>query len=160
MTADSDRLAPDTVGAYLESRGVVTDGTTVTAEPLGGDSGVTEEMADNVEAHGEAHGRMGHTAKTARARNDDFEPVILRRSEGVATDVAQQGVTGFNFTAVQEEIRDFIDTRKTMNPGEYDADVEDPHHGIFDYLETQSRATFLVPPRPLRALPSPRPGDG
>jgi len=131
-----------------------------TAEPLGGDSGVTEERAENVEAHGHEHGRIGHTAKTARARDDDFEPRILRRSEGVATDVPEEGVTGFNFTAVQEGIEDFVETRKTMNPGEYDADVEDPHHGIIDYLETRSRATFLIPPRSLRALPSPRPEGG
>ncbi|MFB6296067.1 MAG: hypothetical protein ABEH66_04405 [Halobacteriales archaeon] len=131
-----------------------------TAEPLGGDSGVTEEMTENIEAHGEAHDRMGHTAKTATARNEDFEPIILRRSEGVATDVPEEGVTGFNFTAVQEGIEDFVETRKAMNPEEYDAGVEDPHHGIIDYLETRSRATFLVPPRSLRALPSPRPEGG
>jgi hypothetical protein len=131
-----------------------------TAEPLGGNSGVTEEMAENIEAHGEAHGRMGHTAKTATARNEEFEPRILRRSEGVATDVAEEGVTGFNFTSIQEGIEDFVETRKAMNPEEYDTDVDDPHHGIVDYLETRSRATFLVPPRGLRALPSPRPGGG
>jgi hypothetical protein len=128
-----------------------------TGEPLGGASGVTEEMADNIEAHGEQHGRIGHTAKTARARDDDFDPVILRRSEGVATDVPESGVTGFNFTSIQEGIQEFIETRKTMNPEEYDDDVDDPHHGIIDYLETRSRATVLIPPRNLRALPPARP---
>lgn len=128
-----------------------------TGEPLGGDSGVTEEMAENVEAHGEQHGRIGHTAKTARARDDDFDPVILRRSEGVATDVPKKGVTGFNFTSIQEGIEDFIETRKTMNPDEYDDDVDDPHHGIIHYLETRARATYLIPPRDLRALPPARP---
>jgi len=128
-----------------------------TGEPLGGDSGVTEEMADTVEERSHHHDRIGHTAKTATARNDDFEPTILRRSEGVATDVAEEGVTGFNFTSVQEGIEDFIETRKAMNPDEYDTDVADAHHGIIDYLETRSRATFLIPPREHRALPTPRP---
>lgn len=128
-----------------------------TGEPLGGDSGVTEEMADGIEEGAHHHGRVGHTTKTARARNEDFEPRILRRSEGVATDVAEEGVTGFNFSSVQLGIEDFVETRKAMNPEEYDTDVADAHHGIIDYLETQSRATFLVPPREHRALPTPRP---
>jgi len=129
-----------------------------TGEPLGGDSGVTEEMAETIEERASEHGRMGHTAKTATARDEGFEPRILRRSEGVATDVAETGFVGFNFTSIQEGIEDFVATRKAMNPDEYDTDVADAHHGIVDYLETRSRSTFLVPPREYRALPSPRPG--
>lgn len=128
-----------------------------TGEGLGGHSGVTADMTENIESHGEKYGRMGHTVKTATARDDEFEPRILRRSEGVATDVVRAGVTGFNFTAIHQGVQDFIDTRKAMNPDEYDVDVEEPHHGIIDYLETRSRSTFLVPPRSLRALPSPTP---
>lgn len=128
-----------------------------TGERLGDDSGITEEMVESIESDAEETGVVGHTAKTARARTDDFQPVILRRSEGVATDIDEPGHVGFNFTAVQEGIGDFIDTRKTMNPAEYDVDVDDPHHGIFDYLTTVSRATYLMPPRSLRSLPTPRP---
>lgn len=131
-----------------------------TAEGLGGDSGVTKETVERIDAHADEYGRVGHTAKTAAARDEDFDPVILRRSEGIATDVTAEDVAGFNFTSVQEGIEDFVATRKAMNPDEYDDDVADPHHGIVDYLETRSRGTFLVPPRRLRALPPPRPGGG
>lgn len=130
-----------------------------TGEPLGGDSGVTEEMTENLDTHAAECGCVGHTAKTARARNDDFEPVILRRSEGIATDQPAEGVAGFNFTSVQADMQAFVETRKAMNPDAYGLDVDDPHHGIIDYLETKARATYLIPPRRHRALPSPRPED-
>jgi len=128
-----------------------------TAEPLGADSGVTEETTEDIAEHAETHGCIGHTQKTATARNDDFEPVILRRSEGVATDDVGSDGVGFNFTSVQEAIEDFVDTRKAMNPEEYDVDVDDSHHGIVDYLQVESRATYLLPPRRHRSLPSPQP---
>lgn len=130
-----------------------------TGEALGGHSGVSEEMTGNIEEHAAKYGRVGHTVKTASARNEDFEPRILRRSEGVATDVLEEGVAGFNFTAVHKTMADFIETRKTMNTDHFDVDVDDPHHGIIDYLETQSRSAFLVPPRRLRALPEPQPNE-
>jgi len=130
-----------------------------TGEPLGNDSGITEEMTtDEAIAEGaERTGCVGHTAKTARARDENFEPRILRRSEAVATDLVEDGKVGFNFTSVQRGVEDFVKTRKAMNPDEYDVDVDDPHHGIVDYLTVVSRATFLLPPRRLRSLPSPNP---
>lgn len=118
---------------------------------LGDNSGATEEHAENVEAFAEEHGRVGHTQKVARARNDDFEPRILRRSEGFATDAPEH--TGFNFTAVQRELDAFVEARKAMNVDEYDDDLPPDEHGIVDYMSTVNRGTYIVPPRRTRALP-------
>lgn len=128
-----------------------------TGESLGNDSGIHEEMVEDIETHAETHGCVGHSQKTARARDENFEPVILRRSEGVATDTSEDEVVGFNFTSVQREMADFIETRQAMNSPDLDDVVAPEHHGILDVLEVTSRTTFLLPPRRARALPSPRP---
>ncbi|WP_135365614.1 DUF7405 family protein [Halosimplex halophilum] len=120
-------------------------------EKLGAESGITEENAHSVEEFAEEYGRVGHTQKVARARDDEFVPTILRRSEGVATDTDR---TEFNFTGLQRHVEDFVETRKAMNPDQYDDDLPADDHGIIDYLETLNRATLLVPPRPQRALPT------
>jgi len=121
-------------------------------EKLGAESGITEENAESVEEFAEEYGRVGHTQKVARARDDDFVPTILRRSEAVATDAAQG--TEFNFSGLQRHVDHFVETRKAMNTDEYDDDLAAEDHGIVDYLETRHRATLLVPPRPQRALPT------
>jgi hypothetical protein len=122
-----------------------------TGDKLGGDSGVTESDAENIDAHAEEYDRVGHTQKVARARDDDFEPRILRRTEGVA-DTVRDGA-GFQFNAIQETMADFVETRQTMNVDEYDHDVPAEDHGITDYLETLRRGSYLAPPREKRALP-------
>jgi len=120
-------------------------------EKLGAESGITEENAESVEEYAEEYGRVGHTQKVARARDEEFVPTILRRSESVATDT---DATEFNFSSVQRHVEDFVDTRTTMNTDEYDDDLDAENHGIVDYLETLHRVTLLVPPRPERALPT------
>ncbi len=122
-----------------------------TGDKLGGDSGVTESHVEDIDAHAEEYDRVGHTQKVARARDDDFEPRILRRTEGVA-DTVRDGA-GFQFNAIQETMADFVETRKTMNVDEYDHDVPAEDHGITDYLETLRRGSYLAPPREKRALP-------
>lgn len=124
-----------------------------TGERLGKESGITRTDVENIEEHAEEYEIVGHSAKTARARNEDFEQIILRRSEGVATDEA--GGSAFNFSSIQRSIQDFITVRKTMNIDEYDVDVSEERHGIVGYLETISRGTFVLPPREKRALPNP-----
>ncbi|MCU4801404.1 hypothetical protein OB920_13570 [Halobacteria archaeon HArc-gm2] len=119
---------------------------------LGSTSEITEEMTENVEEIAEEHGRLGHSQKVARARDEDFRPQILRRTEGVATDVAE-GV-GFNFHSIQATMDAFVETRTAMNVDEYDVDVADDDHGIVDYLETRARGSYVVPPRDQRALPT------
>jgi hypothetical protein len=115
-------------------------------------SGITEDIVDQVDEDAE-HGQVGHSQKTAKARDDDFDPVILRRSEGVATEDPNPS---FNFTSIQRGISDFVETRRAMNSADLDG-VDDAHHGILDYFEVSGRSTFLIPPRRHRALPTPRP---
>lgn len=124
-----------------------------TGQRLGQSSNITKEHVDNIEEHAGEHGVVGHSAKTAKARDENFNPIILRRSEGVATD--ETGGNAFNFTSVQRTVEDFIETRKAMNIDEHDADVPDEEHGIVSFLETVSRGTYLLPPREKRALPDP-----
>lgn len=122
-----------------------------TGARLGSDSGITDADADRVAEDAAEYGVVGHGQKVARARDDGFEPRILRRSEGVAAEVDDGA--GFNFHSVQRDLDAFVDTRRAMNPDEYDDDVPAERHGIADYLETVARGTFLVPPRERRALP-------
>jgi hypothetical protein len=118
-------------------------------EFLAADSGVTRDIVDEIEADAE-EGRVGHTQKVAAARNESFEPRILRRSEGVST--SHDGA--LNFTSVQRDIEAFVDVRKAMNE---DHDVPAEENGIVDYLTTHARGNYLMPPRELRALPPARP---
>lgn len=125
-----------------------------TAESLGNDSGIRESDVDNIPDHAEEYGRVGHSQKVASARDEDFQPRILRRTEGVATDDGGTGAA-FNFLSVQRDLEDFIDARRAMHVDEYDVDVPAEEHGIVDYLTTVSRGSYLVPPRELAALPNP-----
>ena len=125
-----------------------------TGDSLGSESGVTEDDAESVEETAERYHHVGHTQKVASARDDDFTPTILRRTEGVATDAEFATGVGFNFNSVQRDVQRFVEVRKAMNPDEYDTDIPNPHHGIVDYLETVARGTYMVPQRADRALPT------
>jgi hypothetical protein len=128
-------------------------------ERLEDDSGITEDVVDDLERTAREEGQVGHAAKTALARNDDFEPLILRRSEGVNNAFVrpQEGKVGFNFSAVMETIEDFVETRQAMNASHLDDHVAEDGHGILPYMEVTNRATFLLPPRKRRSLPRPLP---
>jgi len=130
-------------------------------EGLEDDSGITEEIVDDLADTAEERGRVGHAAKTAQARNDDFEPLILRRSEGVNNSLVdpEQGKVGFNFSAVMEDLEDFVQTRQAMNASRLDDHIDDGGHGILPYMEVTNRATFLLPPRKRRSLPRPLPNE-
>jgi hypothetical protein len=130
----------------------------VVGETLEDDSGITPEIADEVESQAERHGRVGHAAKTAQARDDDFEPLILRRSEGVNDAFHEEGRVDFNFTAVMEGIQDFVETRRAMDASHLDDHVDPGQHGILPYTTVTNRATVLIPPRRWRSLPTPTPG--
>lgn len=124
-----------------------------TAERLGNSSRIAPEDAENIHDHAATYGRIGHSQKLATARDEGFLPRILRRSEGVATDVAEGA--GFNFTSVQADIEAFVAVRRAMNVDEYDVDVAPENHGIVDYLETRGRTAVVVPTRDRLALPRP-----
>jgi len=124
-------------------------------EGLGNHSGITEESVKQLDQESRSGCPVGHSEKVARARDENFDPLILRRSESIATDesVRPDGdKVGFNFTSVQRSIEDFIETREAM---EFDGE-HGCVNGIIDFLETRRRAVFLIPPRHNRALPAPR----
>lgn len=136
-------------------------------EALGKDSRVTEDLAGQTGKYAERHGVVGHSQKTARARDDDFEPVILRRGDFNATGEPRSVL---HFGSIQEGIADFIRTRKAMDDIGFDDDgtdgpdentptVGESDDGILAFIDVHSRANFLIPPRDLRALPPVRPGD-
>lgn len=128
-------------------------------EGLGRSSGVTEELVDRTEADAERTGLVGHSQKTARARDEDFEPIILRRG-----DFNAPGESGsvLHFGSIQHGMDDFVQTRRAMEDIGFENDGNPPsvpreNHGILDVIEVENRANFLVPPRNVRALPPPRP---
>lgn len=130
-------------------------------EELEDNSGITEDIVDDLEETAKEQGQVGHAAKTALARNEDFEPRILRRSEGVNNSVvhSKKGTVGFNFSAVMEDIEDFVETRQAMNASHLDDHIDADGHGILPYMKVSNRATFLIPPRKHRSLPLPLPNE-
>lgn len=149
-----DQDADERVGTMFTPR-LDEDDLSETGDRLGSESGITEADAENVAETAGEHDALGHTQKVARARDEDFEPTILRRTEAVATDAEFAEGVGFNFTSIQDDVQRFVEVRRAMHPDEYDVDVDDPHHGIVDYLETMARGVYVVPPRSDRALPTP-----
>ena len=150
-------------------------------EHLGGQSRITQETVDRTVDDAAEHSLVGHTQKVASARNRQFEPKLLRRSEGVSTDLDGPAM---NFLSLQRFVSDFLEVRQAMNcpadGGEFaqrDAegddggdsaapnsagcpahvDVPEENNGIAGFVETLTRGTYVVPPRSLRALPTPRP---
>ncbi|WP_248910640.1 DUF7405 family protein [Halocatena marina] len=137
---------------------------------LANDSRINETIAQSTEADAEQYGVVGHTQKVARARDSNFEPRILRRSEAIS---AETGRAALNFTSIQRAMTDFVETRQAMSFVDTDADSDHttpqcPAHqqstsngcpaknGILQFVETEHRANFLVPQRQRRALPEPQ----
>nr|WP_135664879.1 twin-arginine translocation signal domain-containing protein [Halorhabdus rudnickae] len=126
-------------------------------ENLGGDSGLTPEMIENVREHASEFGRVGHAQKAARANRDAEGNVRLLRRHVESTD---GDVAALHFPSLQRGISAFEAVREAMNG----ADLTDEpairqrvNNGILEYIFTTNRGNFLVPPRRHRALPVPRP---
>jgi hypothetical protein len=123
-----------------------------TGESLG-DSSRVEECPEDLDETAGSHGRVGHSQKTALAR-EDGSPIILRRD----FDSTDGGSAGLHFLSLQEAISDFVKTREAMNATD---DVDNPavrqrvNNGILEYTFVRRRGNFLVPPRSLRAFPRP-----
>ncbi|MFC4358438.1 Tat pathway signal protein [Halobium salinum] len=120
-------------------------------ENLGDDNGVGEDCVENVEAHAREYGRVGHAQKAARTR-EDGRPVILRRD----FDSTDGGRAGVHFVSLQRGIGDFVKTREAMNGSDLtDAPAvsQRVNNGILEYIFVKHRGNYLLPPRPLRALP-------
>lgn len=131
---------------------------------LGEASGTDEqsmvEIAAETETDAEEEGVVGHSQKLARARKgDDDRPPLLRR-DFPSTDGNQAHT---QFISNQRTIDDFINVRKDMafvdpesdKPAESEVPLK--NNGIQGHFKIQSRGTFLVPPRALRALPCAHP---
>jgi hypothetical protein len=113
-----------------------------------GDCRPAEEAAREV-------GVVGHSQKTQRAREDD-RPVILRRD----FDSTDGDTAGLHFVSLQRGLADFVATREAMNGSDVSGDSavgQRNNNGILQYVRTERRGNFLLPPRPRRALPVPDP---
>jgi hypothetical protein len=127
-----------------------------TGESLGNDTRMTDECVESADEHARNHGRVGHSQKSAMARDDDGNPLILRRD----FDSTDGGEAGLHFLALQRGIDDFETTREAMNGTElteHPAVRQRVNNGILEYTFVKRRGNYLVPPRSLRALPTPKP---
>jgi len=121
---------------------------------LGDDSGV-DAVLDSVREDAERYGRAGHAQKAARANRDAEGNVRLLRRHVESTD---DGEASLHFPSLQRDISAFEAVREAMNG----ADLTDiptvrqrVNNGILEYVFVRNRGNFLVPPRSLRALPTP-----
>jgi hypothetical protein len=124
---------------------------------LGTDTGITEnECPAHAERDARQKGVVGHSQKSARARDGDGNPLILRRDFDSADDERAQ----LHFVALQETVSDFVTTREAMNGTDLTAGAvgQRTNNGILQYMRVVRRGNYLVPPRRHRALPTPRPG--
>ncbi|SHG98589.1 Dyp-type peroxidase [Halobaculum gomorrense] len=124
-------------------------------ENLGDDSGI-DRFTDEVVPNAKEYGRVGHAQKAARANRDgDGNPLLLRRH----FESADEGIASLHFPSLQRSIDQFEGVRRAMNG--VDATEATPavrqrvNNGILEYIFVRHRGYFLVPPRSLRALPTP-----
>ncbi|SFR43652.1 DUF7405 family protein [Halogeometricum limi] len=122
---------------------------------LGDDSGITPEIVDRIRDHAETFGRVGHAQKAARGNRDADGNVRLLRRHFESTD---DGEASLHFPSLQRRITDFEEVREAMNGSDL-TDIptirQRVNNGILEYIFVRRRGNFLVPPRSLRALPSP-----
>jgi hypothetical protein len=92
----------------------------------------------------------------ARANRDEEGNVLTLRRHVESTD---DGVASLHFPSLQRGISTFEAVREAMNGA--DITKETPairqrvNNGILRYIFVKRRGNFLVPPRELRALPTP-----
>jgi len=124
-------------------------------ENLGDDNGVTPEIVDAIREHAREFARVGHAQKAARANRDDEGRVRTLRRHFESTDDDEAGL---HFPSLQREITTFEEVRAAMNGTDL---TDEPairqrvNNGILEYIFVKRRGNFLVPPRSLRALPTP-----
>ena len=134
----AEHAREDVVGEYGES--------------LSDSSGLTEERIEATAADARTEGVVGHAQKAARAR-EDGEPLLLRRD----FNTVDGGRPGLHFLCLQREIEEFVRVREAMTGADLAGNGvgQTLNNGILQYLFVNRRGNFLLPPRSLRALPTP-----
>jgi hypothetical protein len=117
-----------------------------------------DRFLDSIADDAEEHGRVGHAQKSARANRDEEGNVLLLRRHFESTD---NDIASLHFPSLQRDISHFEGVRKAMNgaelPDASPAIRQRVNNGILEYVFTERRGNFLVPPMGLRALPPARP---
>ncbi len=123
-----------------------------------GDSSQLGDCPAHTVSNADEYGVVGHSQKSARVRDENDEPLILRRD----VDSTDDDRATLHFVALQRSIGDFVETREAMNG----TDVADAgaigtrtNNGILQYMTVDRRGNYLLPPRELRALPHPQPTE-
>ncbi|SDY28144.1 DUF7405 family protein [Halobellus clavatus] len=145
-----ERVAEMFSPAHAE-RGVV-DGV---GENLGASNGITPEILDRIPEDVREHARVGHAQKAARANRRDDGTVRTLRRHFESTD---DNEASLHFPSLQREISTFEEVRAAMNGTdltELPTIRQRANNGILEYVFVKRRGNFLVPPRSLRALPTP-----
>jgi deferrochelatase/peroxidase EfeB len=114
-------------------------------EKLGATTAI-ETQAHQTEEDDRQRGVVGHAQKTARARDDDGQPRLLRRD----FNTIDRDVPGVHFLAHQRTIDDFVRVREAMAGEDLEATV---NNGLLQYVFVIRRGNFIVPPREKRSLP-------
>ena len=127
---------------------------------LGDDSGITAEIYEAIEETADEFGLVGHAEKAARGNRDSEGTVQTLRRHVESTD---DDNASLHFPSYQQEISTFEAVQEAMNGTDIVADQPeiDPRvkNGIFRYIFVENRGNFLIPPRSLRAFPTPQGGD-
>ena len=123
---------------------------------LGDDSGITDEIYEAIDETADEFGLVGHAEKAARGNRDEAGNIRTLRRHVESTD---DGNASLHFPSYQQEISEFEAVQEAMNGSDLVRDHPeiDPRvkNGIFRYIFVENRGNFLVPPRSLRAFPTP-----
>jgi hypothetical protein len=123
---------------------------------LGDNSGITEEIYERIDETAYEFGLVGHAEKAARGNRDDEGNVRTLRRHVESTDNENASL---HFPSYQQTISEFEAVQEAMNGTDLVGDHPeiDPRvkNGIFRYIFVENRGNFLVPPRSLRAVPTP-----
>jgi len=121
-------------------------------EKLGTSTGVAGDIADRTAEDAREKGVVAHAQKSARARDDDGTPPLLRRDFNTV-DGDRPGV---HFLAHQRTIDDFVRARNAMTGADLAGEGvgQRLNNGILQYIFVRRRGNYLVPPREHRSLPA------
>jgi hypothetical protein len=127
---------------------------------LGDDSGITKEIYEAIDETADEFGVVGHAEKAARGNRDSEGNVRTLRRHVESTD---NDNASLHFPSYQQQISAFEAVQEAMNGTDIVGDNPeiDPRvkNGIFRYIFVENRGNFLIPPRSLRAFPTPTGAD-